>query len=208
MKKQDLKEQYSTRIEAEKALATYNKDKSEEEKLYYTSYFSAIKNKWMYCICTKQQWHQNEAMKRDEAKRIDEESRCLVYSKRYGYKKCREKCDECPYGKSKRDGNPLSYDQAIEDGMIPDGKGGMKPFKDQADTSSNSEPNIFDDVLLDSVNQLLDELSSEDRTIIDMFANRKSDAEIAKTINSKKSTVQYRRTKIITELKIKIEKYL
>ncbi|MDL2292514.1 hypothetical protein LJC17_02875 [Acholeplasma sp. OttesenSCG-928-E16] len=208
MKDFKLKEQYSTRMEAEEALAQYNEGKSEEDKMYYWSYLSAIENRWMYCIVTKKQWYALKAMERDESDRIDEESRCVIPSERYGLKKCRENCDECPYGKTKREGNPLSYDKALEDGLIPDGRGGMKLFTEQVDPSSDFVDDQLKDELTEILNDLLDELDPKDRKIIELFSEDYSDSEIAKKTNSKKSTIQYRRKKIITELKIKIEEYL
>lgn len=208
MKKIDLKEEYFTKEEAELSLVEYNRDKDEIDKFYYSSYFNTYRNRWMYCICTKQQWYDLQSIKRGESKRIDLESRCLIFSERYGTKRCMEDCNSCPFGKTKREGNPLSYDKALEDGVIIDSNGCSRHFFEQADPSSDVIENHHKNELYERMYELIDELGPEDKKIIQMYMKDDSDSEIAKALNSKKTTIQYRRTKIFAELKIKLEKYL
>ncbi|MFA6834246.1 MAG: hypothetical protein WCR14_06160 [Bacteroidaceae bacterium] len=198
----ELLEEYDSREKVEAALAEVNKGKSENEKLYYCRYKHSLTGKWMYVPCSKKQFEDWRAMCRDEAKRIDLETRCVVPSKRYGWKRCMENCDNCPYGKLKREGNAKSLDYLYENS---DGD----EFELEIEDASPSVVEIVEkEELYKLLKRLLNELDEYDRKIIELFELNKSDSEIAIVLHSKKSTIQYRRIKIFNELKIKLEKYM
>lgn len=199
---QFLEEEYDSREKVEAALAEFNEGKSGEEKLYYCRYKHALTGKWMYVPCTKKQFEDWRAMCRDEAKRIDLESRCIVPSERYGLKRCMEDCDRCPYGKLKREGNPLSLDYSYEN------EEGDEFTLEIEDESPSIVETLEKEEILNELKRLLNELDDDDRKIVELFNLNKSDSEIAAIIHSKKTTVQYRRTKIFESLKIKLEKFL
>ncbi|MBR0295061.1 MAG: sigma-70 family RNA polymerase sigma factor [Bacilli bacterium] len=197
----ELLEEYDSREKVEAALAKANEGKREDEKLYYCRYKHSLTGKWMYVPCSKKQFEDWRSMQRDEAKRIDLETRCVVPSKRYGWKKCMENCDSCPYGKLKREGNAISLDYTYEN------EDGDEFEFEIEDTSPSVVEKMEKQELLDELKRLLDELDDDDRQIIELFKLNMSDAEIAKALHSKKSTIQYRRSRIIETLKIKLEKF-
>ena len=58
MTKKCLKEEYSSRLEVEEALAKFNEGKEESEKLFYVSYKNTVTGKWMYVPCEREFFYQ------------------------------------------------------------------------------------------------------------------------------------------------------
>jgi len=197
----ELQEFYSTREEVEKALAAYNEGRPRNEWMFYVRVYDSWNRKAMYIPCTEEFFHFYRNQEREERRARDIETRCVVPSAHFGFKKCMEDCDNCPYGKLKRDGAPLSIDYTYTNS-----KGEEYEIEIEDDSPSSADL-IIEEEKQELIKQLLDELKPEDRTILDLYSKGKSDSEIAVVIKSKKRTVCDRRNKLIQELQIKIKKY-
>src|SRR5574344_1623220 len=194
-----LKEEYSSEEEIKKAIAEYNQDKSPEEEMRYCSYFNGITRKRMYVPCTIEYFYAWRNMLAEERRQRDNESRCLVPSERYSYmKRCQEDCNHCPFGKTHRDGKPLSLDQFVEDNNY-----------EMADIHTNTpyEALIMSerDEALERELSLLDE---ESRMILNLFNDGYTDDEIGKVMGLKRSTVQYKKSCLIKTLKEKLNNFI
>jgi len=115
-----------------------------------------------------------------EHKRIERSQKCDL-----GKKRCDKKCDTCPYSK---EGAPLSLDTMFEDGL------------------DVSDGNNLEDVveLKETIKELykaLDQLNSDDRAIIDCFADGESDHQIADELGKPQTTISYRRKVILKQLR-------
>lgn len=119
-----------------------------------------------------------------EHKRIERSQKCNL-----GKKRCDKKCDECPFTK---EGAPLSLDTMLEDGL------------DVADDSC-LEDAVMLQLIIKELYKALDNLTSDDRAIIDEFADGKSDHEIADDLDRPQTTVSYRRKVILKQLRRELD---
>ncbi len=172
--------------------------------------------------CTEEyfHWHRNEA--RNESRRKDTESRCLIPSKKYGLIKCRENCHHCPYKQDKNNPEKITWDYArtgtpISIDFMSDNYNYEFSSDDNESTTQNGgsfrlmDYNPTEDELelleerMSIIKELMRDLSLEDQTIINLFGEGKTDAAIAKIVKKSRSTVQGRRIKLIELLKQRIE---
>lgn len=121
-----------------------------------------------------------------------DESRCLIPAQRGLYKRCREKCSECPYH---RTGNNISYDLIIENtgNELPDG----------LDIRADYELNEVREKLWAEV-ALLDEL---DQRILRLYNEDYTEREIAQKIDLSQKAVNLRINKCIKLLREKLKDY-
>lgn len=119
-------------------------------------------------------------------------SRCLIPAKRGLYKRCREKCSECPYH---RTGNNISYDLIIENtgNELPDG----------LDIRADYELNELREKLWAEV-ALLDEL---DQRILRLYNEEYTEREIAQKVDLSQKAVNLRINKCIKLLREKLKDY-
>ncbi len=195
----NLKDEYSSEAEIRLAIAEYNKDKMSEEEMRYCSYFNSITRKRMYVPCTIEYFHAWRNMLAEEHRQRDNESRCLVPSERYSYmKRCQEDCNNCPFGKTHRDGKPLSLDKFLEDNNY-----------EMEDTLTDTPHEAFikseREETLERELSLLDE---ESRMILNLFNDGCTDDEIGKAMGLKRSTVQYKKSSLIKTLQEKLKNFI
>ena len=76
---------------------------------------------------------------------------------------------------------------------------------------ADEQPSIIETLIKEELYRALDEavnrLSKDDRTIVELFKNGKDDGQIAKMSVSKRSTVQYRRQRIFDSLKEQLKDF-
>ncbi len=190
-----LKDEYSSEEEIKEAIAEYNKDKKPEDEMRYCSYFNSIKRKRMYVPCDIQYFYDWRNMLAEEKRQRDNESRCLVPSERYSYmKRCQEDCNNCPFGKTQRDGRPLSLDRFMEDNNY-----------EIADTSTETPQEAFANAeMRKALKRELSLLDEESQKILKLFNDGYTDDQIAKAMGLKRSTVQYKKSSLIKMLREKI----
>lgn len=196
MTKKCLKEEYSSRLEVEEALAKFNEGKEESEKLFYVSYKNTVTGKWMYVPCEREFFYQWRNMKRDESDELDLMTRCQVPAIRGGMKRCMECCETCPYGKTHRDGAPISLDS-----LTYTNSNGDSLQIEIEDTQSNVLDNLIYQERITAMWNAIHSLAPEEQLIIDLFSKGESDHAIAIRLGSKTSTIQYKRTSILKRLK-------
>ena len=121
-----------------------------------------------------------------------DESRCLISAERGMYKRCRERCSECPY---RRTGNNISYDLIIENtgNELPDG----------LDIRADYELNELREKLWAEV-ALLDEL---DQRILRLYNEDYTEREIGQKVGLSQKAVNLRINKRISLLKEKLKDY-
>ncbi len=194
-----FKNEYSSEIEIRQAIAEYNQDKSPDEEMRYCSYYDGNTKKRMYVPCTIEYFYKWRNMLAEERRKRDDASRCLVPSERYSYmKKCREDCNSCPFGKTKRDGKPLSLDKILEDNSYP-----INDTK--IDTPLEA---LIKSELSEALKREISLLNEESKKILSLFKNGCTDDEIGKAMGLKRSTVQYKKSCLIKALQNKLENYI
>lgn len=174
-----------------------NRGKSEDEIPPFKVPFAQFKNaegEIRYAPCTREVANAIRNMDRNEVRRKDTESRCLVHSDRYGLKKCREDCLNCPYNRVARDGKPVSLDELYED----------FEFEPSDDSRESSEDGINEKVLLKEIKLWIDTLDDIDRTLADNF--NETDVYIAELTRTSKQLIGYRRRRLIRYLQEKLKK--
>lgn len=144
------------------------------------------------CTETYFHWHRNE--ERNERRKKDIESRCLIPSKKFGLVKCRSDCSKCPKA---RDGKPISIDYMRENYDFEFADSSQEEKRDKAQEQERT----------DLLSRLVGELDPSDQQILKLFREKKSDSAIAELMKKSRSMVQERRTKLIDMLKEKIKKY-
>lgn len=146
-----------------------------------------------FAPCTEAYFHSHRNEERNEQRRKDLESRCMIPSKKFGLVKCRSDCNLCP---KVRDGLPVSIDYMREnyDFEFPDDSQDAEREKRQEQERA------------DLVWRLVGELDPSDQQIIKLFNEGKTDASIAEFMMKSRSTVQERRIKLIDKLKEKTKK--
>lgn len=194
-----LKEEYSSEKEIKKAIAEYNKGKMTEEEMRYCSYFNSITRKRMYVPCTIEYFYAWRNMLAEERRQRDNESRCLVPSERYSYmKRCQEDCNHCPFGKTHRDGKPLSLDQFLEDNNY-----------EMADTRTDTPHDaLIKSEREEALERELSLLDEKSRMILNLFNDGYTDDEIGKAMGLKRSTVQYKKLSLIKTLQEKLKNFI
>lgn len=196
MTKKVLKEEYASRSEVEETLAKFNKGKDENEKLFYVSYKNSITGKWMYVPCEREFFYQWRNMRRTESDELDLMTRCQVPAVRGTLKRCMEKCENCPYGKTHREGGPISLDS-----LTYTNSNGDTLQIEIEDTQSNVLENLIYQERISAMWNAIHNLAEEEQLIIDLFSKGESDHAIAVRLGSKTSTIQYKRTSILKRLK-------
>lgn len=144
--------------------------------------------------CTEAYFHCHRNEERNERRRKDIESRCMIPSNKFGLVKCRADCSVCP---KVRDGHPISIDYMRENYDFDFSDGSHEAEREKRQEQDRA----------DLVWRLVDELDSSDQQIIKLFNEGKTDAAIAEFMRKSRSMVQERRTKLIDTLKEKMKKY-
>lgn len=195
----DLKERYISEDECRQAVAEYNKDKQPDDEMRYCSYYDSILRKRFYIPCTIEYFFNWRNMLAEEHRLEDLESRCFVPSDRYNYmKKCQEDCQHCPFGKDHRDGKPISLDRLYEDYEY-----------EIADPYQKSPlDNLIDEERDEVLKRELSLLDEDSQKLLSLFNDGLTDDEIGKVMGLKRSTVQFKKSKLINQLKEKLKNFL
>jgi DNA-directed RNA polymerase specialized sigma24 family protein len=143
--------------------------------------------------CEEDYFHFYRNDVRNERRRRDTESRCLIPSKKFGLVKCRADCSLCP---KVRDGLPISIDYMRENYDFDFKDGSYEEHQEQLKEQEQS----------DFIWNLVSEFNETDQLILKYFNEGKTDAEIAAELNKARSTIQERKTKLIKMLTEKYEK--
>ena len=149
---------------------------------------------WRFIPRTEEYFHCHRNEKRNEIRRKDTESRCMIPSEKFGLVKCRADCSQCS---KVRDGFSISMDYMRENYEFEFADGTYEQEREKAAEQDQS----------DYVWKLVSEFNETDQLILKYFNDGKTDAEIAAEVNKSRSTIQERRTKLIDMLKEKMEKY-
>jgi hypothetical protein len=144
--------------------------------------------------CTEAYFHLHRNDERNERRRKDLESRCMIPSEKFGLVKCRSDCRVCP---KVRDGHPVSIDYMRETYDLEFADGSHEAERERLQEQERA----------DLVWRLVDELDPPDQTILKLFNEGNTDAAIAEIIRKSRSMVQERRTKLIDMIKEKMKKY-
>lgn len=123
--------------------------------------------------------------------RIDE-SRCLIPAERGLYKRCREKCSECPY---RRTGNPISYESIEENSG--------NELADDFDMRTEYEYDELREKLWAEV-EMLSEL---DQRILALYNEDYTEREIAAEVGLSQKAVNLRINKCIKLLREKLKDF-
>lgn len=201
---------FTSEEEIKAALAEYNQDKPEEERLYYCSYYDSREDKRFYTVCTKDYFYAWRNMIREEHEKKFEESRCQIVSNRYKntWVLCRHKdCATCPHKNKVRIrpngevfspgddidfGKTLSIDRAVDDY-------GYELPEEKSVFYSEEDP------VKEKLDMVLKTLCKRDRKIINLYYyKKKTDKEIADILNEPKSTITSRRNAILKEIEKEI----
>ena len=165
-----------------------------ENKLTHWVAIKDADGDFRFIPCTEEyfHWHRNE--ERNEIRRKDTESRCMIPSEKFGLVKCRADCSQCS---KVRDGFSISMDYMRENYEFEFADGSYEEKREQRAEQDQS----------DYLWKLVSEFNETDQLILKYFNDGKTDVEIAAAVNKSRSTIQERRAKLIDMLKEKIKKY-
>ena len=76
-----------------------------------------------------------------------------------------------------------------------------------ADTESDLEADIMKKMLIDELHKALDELEEIDRTIMEMYSNNQSEAEIGQAIGMSQKGVNKRKHKVLMKLNTRLKDF-
>ena len=76
-----------------------------------------------------------------------------------------------------------------------------------ADTESDLEADIMKKILIDELHKALDELEEIDRTIMEMYSNNHSEAEIGQAIGMSQKGVNKRKHKVLIKLNTRLKDF-
>lgn len=128
-----------------------------------------------------------------ERKRKEREKRCVISDGRGGTKRCTEDCRKC---NKQRTGTILSLDGLTEES-------GFEP----ADSVDIAEL-VADKLLLEELYAALEELDPDNRRIMALFANGKSEREIAADIGLSQKAINKRKAKLFEQLRNRLKDFI
>jgi len=144
--------------------------------------------------CTEEYFHCHRNEERNEIRRKDTKSRCMIPSEKFGLVKCRADCSQCS---KVRDGFSISMDYMRENYEFEFADGAHEEEREIRAEKDQS----------DFLWKLVSEFNETDQLILKYFNDGKTDAEIATELNKARSTIQERRNKLVEILKEKMKKY-
>jgi len=165
-----------------------------ENKLTHWVPFKDADGDFRFIPCTEEyfHWHRNE--ERNEIRRKDTESRCMIPSEKLGLVKCRADCSQCS---KVRDGFSISMDYMRENYEFEFADGTYEEEREQRVAQDQN----------DYLWKQVSEFNETDQLILKYFNDGKTDSEIAAQLGKGRSTVQERRVKLTSILKEKMKKY-
>lgn len=125
-----------------------------------------------------------------ESKRIDRTSRC----RRDDGTRCMDDCEHCPNGKTVRDGLPLSLEQQMELGYMPE-------------DSLNVEELIEAMELSEVLHVAIEQLGEKDQRIVKLYSQGFSERDIARVDGRCQKTINNRKGPIFSKLRADLEDY-
>lgn len=144
--------------------------------------------------CDEEYFHFHRNEERNERRRRDTESRCLIPSEKFGLVKCRADCSQCF---KVRGGFSISMDYMRENYEFEFADGSYEEERKKRAEQDQS----------DYLWKLVSEFNETDQLIMKLFNEGKTDSDIAAEVNKSRSTIQERRIKLTSILKEKIKKY-
>lgn len=144
--------------------------------------------------CTEEYFHLHRNEQRNERRRRDTESRCMIPSEKFGLVKCRDDCNNC---QRERNGYPVSIDYMFEEYNF---EYSSADYEQELEKRKKRER---EELLWSYVN----EFDESDQMILKLYNEGKTDSAIATILKKSRSMVQERRTKLIDMLKENMKKY-
>lgn len=127
-----------------------------------------------------------------EHKRKEREKRCIVSDGKGGTKRCDGDCGKCD---RQRTGSVLSLDSFAEDGFEV-----FDPAQDVAEI-------VADKLILEELFKALEELDPDSRRICKLISQGASEREIATMFGIRQSTFNYRKNKLMAQLRDRLKNY-
>lgn len=128
-----------------------------------------------------------------EKKRKQREKRCAISDGKGKLKRCEGDCSKC---RCEPSGRPVSVEKLAEDGFYVPGN------EDTQELAANA-------IMLQELYKALDELTEEEKDlIISIYFNDESKRNYGKKINKHHQTISNSETKILKQLKRKLENWL
>ncbi len=147
-----------------------------------------------YEPCTEEYFHKHRNEERNEIRRKDTESRCMIPSKKFGLVKCRADCNQCS---KVRDGFSISMDYMRENYEF---EFADRSYEEEREKRAEQTQSDF-------IWKLVREFNETDQLILKYFNDGKTDAEIAEEMKKSRSRIQERRIQLVQLLKEKLKKY-
>jgi len=151
-------------------------------------------NETRFIPCTEEYYHLHRNDERNEKRRKDTESRCMIPSTKFGLVKCRVDCNQC---NKTRTGFSISMDYMYDNYELE--------FTD--DSFIKEQEKEAEKELSERIWNFVSEFESTDQQIIKLFNKGETDAAISEIVKKSRSMVQMRRVHLINLLKEKIKKY-
>ena len=127
-----------------------------------------------------------------EKRQAERESRCMETTKTGRIRRCRKDCSKCDKFRS---GTPFSLEQMQEAGM------------DATDYDADVEEAIMYSELLKALMDILDNLDPDKRAICQAIMDDKDDRAAAADLGYVQSTYNYKKRKLLADLKNRLSKY-
>lgn len=200
MKNNDKK--YLVPVEMDKEYAAkvgINPDEIKKIRLYgkiTEVYFVEVADEKTYYELIRPIWREDKAINRN--------NRCMVSNGKGRLVKCEGKCENCEY---RENSAPLSIDFLDSSGGMMTIHEGKHMQQDKAMCTEGADEIVENSMLIEMLYKCLDELTEENRTIIKMFSEGISESEIAAALNMTQPNVNYRKKKLLKELKKNFENF-
>lgn len=127
-----------------------------------------------------------------EHKRKEREKRCVINNGSGTTKRCTGDCSIC---QKQRTGSVLSLDKFTEEGF-------------EAAEHIDLAELVADQLLLEELYAALDKLDPENRKILELFSNGKSEREIAADIGLSQKGVNKRKTRLFAQLRERLKDFI
>ncbi len=150
-------------------------------------YFSEVESKKVYDEYMRSVWREEKALERED--------RCMVSNGKGKIVRCTGNCASCEH---RNENSMLSIETAEEE------NGGLNI----EDENARPDATVEDAELLKALWERVGELCAEDQTIIKMFGEGFTESKIADAVGMSQPAVNYRKKKILKELKKNLEFFL
>ena len=159
-------------------------------------YFAEIDDEQLYREMMRPIWKAEKALQRSRKCAVGNENGKLI--------RCEGNCSACPHAKS---GTPISLEALEETGGFRNMQDGVRRQQDSATYTASPAEIVEKAMLRKALWKHIGELSEENQIIITMFSEGATEAEIARAVGMKQTTVSYRKRQILKNLKKLLEDF-